>query len=266
MGIEKNVLDQFSPQAQLIDRGVKYVRYSFTEMETLLQVDKETGIATILGKEVALFYFRDGYMPHHYIGEAWRVREQIELSRSIKCPDVTLQILNMKYFQWVLNQQSTWQRYGFSDEDFNNCKESFCPIYRFSDFKEDKQTMIDHIEKNGGFGNWVLKPQREGGANNYFGEHIKEQIDKLSVKELNAFILMERIQANTHIGIQCDWKQLHVREVIDEIGFFRFTLSDNDKLNETGVGGTLVRSKVLGTDEGGVGMGFSVINSICLTD
>ena len=44
-------------------------------METLLKVDHETGVASILGKEVALFYFRDGYMPHHYIGEAWRVRE-----------------------------------------------------------------------------------------------------------------------------------------------------------------------------------------------
>ena len=67
-------------------------------METLLKVDHETGVASIQGKEVALFYFRDGYMPHLYTGEAWRVREQIELSRAIKCPDVSLQLINMKYF------------------------------------------------------------------------------------------------------------------------------------------------------------------------
>ena len=41
---------------------------------------------------------------------------------------------------------------------------------------------------------YVLKPQREGGGNNVYGEDIKEFLEKLGDSdERNAYILMERI-------------------------------------------------------------------------
>lgn len=40
---------------------------------------------------------------------------------------------------------------------------------------------------------YVLKPQREGGGNNFFGEECRARLHGSSLEELKAFILMERI-------------------------------------------------------------------------
>ena len=77
---------------------------------------------------------------------------------------------------------------------------------------------------------------------------------------------MKMIKANVSVGIQCDWKGVYARETIDEVGFFRFNLSDSSQLIESGEGSTLVRSKVSGNDEGGVSIGNAVINSVCFAD
>src|SRR3990167_95318 len=98
---EKNVFDQWCPSRRLALQGIKVKRYSFEDMRHFLVVDETTKQATILGEEVSIFYLRDGYMPHQYAKEDWAIREKFELSQAIKCPDATLQLINMKYFQLV---------------------------------------------------------------------------------------------------------------------------------------------------------------------
>ena len=44
---------------------------------------------------------------------------------------------------------------------------------------------------------FVLKPQREGGGNNLYGDEMLAAFDSLSPEELGAFILMERIEPPT---------------------------------------------------------------------
>jgi len=53
--------------------------------------------------------------------------------------------------------------------------------------------MLDFVEANGGYSSWVLKPQQEGGGNNYFGDSIKTQICNSSIKNLRCYILMKLI-------------------------------------------------------------------------
>ena len=43
----------------------------------------------------------------------------------------------------------------------------------------------------------MLKPQREGGGNNLYGDEMLAAFDSLSPEELGAFILMERIEPPT---------------------------------------------------------------------
>jgi glutathione synthase len=261
---EKNALDQFAPATILAQKGIPLFRYSFDEMEKLLEVDEATGVATILGKEVALFYFRDGYMPHHYNTQRWPVREKIELSSAVKCPDVAQVLVNMKYFQYIINKEETWTRFGFTPEQFQACRKHYSDIYTFWDFDSDKQKMKDFIEANGGVKNWVMKPQREGGANNVFGDDISKLMESSSNDELHAYILMKLIDASTRTGIQCTWAHMQARAVIDEMGMFYSVFQEGDKVLQEVEGGTLVRSKVSGTNEGGVAFGFSVINSVKL--
>lgn len=145
------------------------------------------------GDEVSVFYLRDGYLPSHYTKETWEWREKAEKSKAFITPDVFGQITNLKYFQYVINKNSTWQIFGFSDEDFSLSRVSFCDIFTFEDFNNCKEKMKKFIEENGGVGNYVLKPQLEGGANNFFGEEITKKIEELELSELQSMILMERI-------------------------------------------------------------------------
>ena len=50
-------------------------------------------------------------------------------------------------------------------------------MYTLEDFENDKSKMLEFIEENGGCKNWVLKPQHEGGGQNYFGDSIMAQIE-----------------------------------------------------------------------------------------
>jgi len=43
-------------------------------------------------------------------------------------------------------------------------------------------------------GDFVLKPQREGGGNNLYGEEMVKMLSERPVEERGAFILMERIK------------------------------------------------------------------------
>jgi glutathione synthase len=260
---EKNVFDQWCPSRRLAIQGIKFERFSFTELRKILEVDEATKKASVFGKEVAIFYLRDGYMPHQYEPEDWKVREKFELSNAIKCPDATLQLINMKYFQLVLNRQSTWSHFGYSEEEFKQNERTFCKILTIDDFEGNKEKMKEFIHKEGGVKNWVLKPQREGGANNFFDEDIITQIDTQHLQELKSFILMEKIFARKRAGVITNWKDgVKVRPLIDEIGMFQSNIFVNQQSRTVIEGGTLVRSKVAGVNEGGVGMGFAVINSI----
>ncbi len=265
-GQEKNAFDQFAPAALLAKAGIGFFRYSFQDLRVLLKVDEDSGIATVLGREVALFYFRDGYVPQQYAAEDWAVRELVELSSAVKCPDASLQLINMKYFQHVINQRETWSHFGFTGLEYQASLASFCGIWTIEDFARDKLKMLEFILSRGGFGRFVLKPQREGGANNLFNGQIQTAIEELTADELGAYILMEKIEAKTHTNIHCDWKELKVRDSIDEIGLFHFSLWKDGSEVTQAAGGSLVRTKLSEFEEGGVSMGYAVINSLDLTE
>lgn len=61
------------------------------------------------------------------------------------------------------------------------------------DFSNSKEQLTEYIISNGGYDAFVMKPQKEGGANNYFGNDIKEAIEKFSVDYLSSHIFMKRI-------------------------------------------------------------------------
>ena len=61
------------------------------------------------------------------------------------------------------------------------------------EFDNDKEKLTKYILENGGYDSFVLKPQREGGANNFFGEDIRLKINEFSKEELHLHILMKRI-------------------------------------------------------------------------
>ena len=115
---------------------------------------------------------------------------------------------------------------------------------------------------------YVMKPQREGGGNNLYGAAIARALGPggLSPVERSAHILMERLfPAPAPVWFVRPGAAPHVQllPAVSELGVYGVFLGDGGEraplLNRAV--GHLLRSKVDGTDEGGVAAGFAVLDS-----
>lgn len=112
---------------------------------------------------------------------------------------------------------------------------------------------------------FVLKPQREGGGNNLYGAAIRDALLSKSRDELSSFVLMERIrpapQANT-VLLRHNQPTI-VADAVCELGIYSTMLADADthQLLRSASAGHLLRSKIAGSDEGGISSGAGFIDS-----
>ncbi|KAL3971134.1 glutathione synthase [Sarotherodon galilaeus] len=67
-------------------------------------------------KQVAVVYFRNGYMPDNYTSEqSWDARLLMERSRAVKCPDISAHLAGTKKVQQVLARPGVLERF-FPDQ------------------------------------------------------------------------------------------------------------------------------------------------------
>ncbi len=114
----------------------------------------------------------------------------------------------------------------------------------------------------------MLKPQREGGGNNYFDSQMLQKLKEANSEELKSFILMERVYPAVFDNIitSCNYQLDDINttwtKVVSELGVYGVVLSDVDGnllLNkETG---HLLRSKDVIKLDGGVVAGNACLDS-----
>lgn len=93
---------------------------------------------------------------------------------------------------------------------------------------------------------FVLKPQREGGGNNLYGDEVAAALDSMSLHELGAYILMQRIFPARRRAVLVKEGRAVEGETISELGVYGATLADGERFLYRGAGGTLMRTKVRG--------------------
>ncbi|KAI3390122.1 hypothetical protein SNEBB_010163 [Seison nebaliae] len=128
-----------------------------------------------------------------------------------------------------------------------------------------KEKYKEEIGKNPN--NFVLKPQREGGGNNIFGEEILKFLASFNSHNLDEFILMKFIKSIQHSSIFV-WNENEYKveeNCITEIGFYGYCLYDKEMKTFVldGLAGELARTKQSIQKEGGVVSGHSALNSLC---
>jgi glutathione synthase len=264
---ERNVCDQ----GALIDAILKLkpmIRFhlkTFEQLTNELLFDKKTFNIYLKSShdEIAIIYYRAGYIPDHYINEnCWLVREQIEQSRAIKCPTIRSQLAGSKIVQEYLTHDNIIEKY-INDENLSkNIRSTFASIFTFNN-NQTRKTHIDLLRQNPN--NFVVKPNREGGGNNKYGDDILNLIEK-EENNLNYYIAMEKILPPkcTTCLIKPNGKHLLHVECINEIGIFGTMVSNVDTNEEyiNEVTGYLVRTKTIDTNEGGVATGYSVLDCL----
>jgi len=217
--------------------------------------------------EVSVAYFRAGYSSDDYPSELeWQARSMIERASATKCPNVAYQLAGTKKIQQVLCEVGMVERF-LQPKEAAAVRKCFAAQYSLGSMatSESRQAVEDAIRDGS---KWVLKPQREGGGNNLYGDELSAFLSKHKNDALlTSYVLMQRIFPLPQTSAMLRKGQLSIADTISELGVYGCFLGDgqaDSMLNEAA--GYLLRTKQVGVDEGGVATGYSVLNSVVLVD
>eukprot|EP00939_MAST-03C_sp_MAST-3C-sp1_P000435 g435.t1 len=231
------------------------------------------GKLTVDGIKVGVTYYRAGYVPTDYPSECeWDARYMIERADCIKSPSAGYQLVGTKKIQQILATSGVVEDYlGEDTEASRLVRSSFAGLHSLSSPSEQDLVAIDDAMTNPD--RYVLKPQREGGGHNMYGDELREKLRYLtslppSDDGRDEFILMERIFPATHRACLLRGGASSLVEAVSELGVYSTILSREGRevYSEGSSAGHLLRTKVASSDEGGVAAGFAVLDSPLLVD
>ncbi|KAJ3100660.1 Glutathione synthetase [Phlyctochytrium planicorne] len=264
---ERNMYDQRLIEMRLLASGIRLRRV----------VLKDFVVHGREQDEVAIVYYRAGYTPTDYTGQdvrieaktnvnaagqEWSARLLIEKSFAIKCPPISYHLVGSKKIQQVLALPGVLERFIKDPNDAKLLRSSFTGLYPLDSSEVGLKAVQDAIANPQ---RYVLKPQREGGGNNVYGDQIKELLLKLSDKEKKAYILMDLISSPSTKCVMIRRGQPIELDAISELGIYGVWLSNDKSVLINKSAGHLLRTKPADSNEGGVAAGFAVLNSPLLS-
>jgi glutathione synthetase len=219
-----NIPDEKPIEYTLRDKGIPCFRVAFGNevlSQTSLTPNGEliyTPPGSQVSMEVSVVYFRAGFEAHEYNDIGHMARFQLERSRAIKCPSLLSHLTTFKKVQQALTLPHTWRRF-LSPEEYELVSKTWVPQYpldgselgkRARNLAMDPETARNHI----------LKPSREGGGHNYYGEDIVRFL-KATPKEMwHQYVLMERIASPLVNNFLMSPHGIYEGPVISELGVF----------------------------------------------
>eukprot|EP00058_Branchiostoma_floridae_P002025 XP_002587513.1 hypothetical protein BRAFLDRAFT_115857 [Branchiostoma floridae] len=258
----RNAMDQHWLEFAAMDRNpsIRVRRYTLTQIHDRgeLRPDK-----TLLvdGEEVAVAYFRAGYIPADYPTEQeWTARLKIEQSKAIKCPCISYHLAGTKKVQQELAQPGVLEKFLKDAEAVKRVRATFAGQYTLELGAEGDRTVQMVTSDPGRF---VMKPQREGGGNNIFGEDIPAALNNMAdVKERTAYIVMDRIRPAvvSNYAVR-PGREPALTEAVSELGIFGVFIGKGDEVILNQEGGHLLRTKPSSTEDGGVAAGNALLDS-----
>jgi glutathione synthase len=154
----------------------------------------------------------------------------------------------------------------------NDISRFFARIYYVKEMSKEERTSI-FSEIRSEPQKYIVKPQKEGGGNNYYNEEIlkllpaeDQEIENLN-PELNNSLIMQRISPPESDAYVLHENKLKKIKGISEVSIYGIVISSGDKkilLNQNA--GYLVRTKDKNVQEGGIVAGFSAVDLPYLVD
>ena len=194
------------------------------------------------GSEVGVIYMRCGYHPDQYPSQAeWDARLMMERSLAVKSPSINYHLAGTKKVQQELARAGQVEKFLGCDLEISAVQEIFTGLYSLDHVRRPQgsvppPSLISLFQGEIGDKNlesaianpqkYVLKPQREGGGNNVYGDDIKPFLEKIrNSEERNAYILMDRIHppVTTNYMVRPGVGTAMV-DVISELGMFGYVL------------------------------------------
>ncbi|XP_038659609.1 glutathione synthetase-like [Scyliorhinus canicula] len=257
----RNIFDQRCLEMELWGKNIRVIRRLFLDIHERGVLDDEK-ILFVDGYEIAVVYFRTGFDPMDYHNDdCWVARLLIERSKAIKCPDIATHLVGTKKIQQEL------ARSGMVEKFLTDCPKSaeriratFVGLYSIDEGPEGDEIIKKAVEDPEAF---VLKPQREGGGNNIFGEELKQLLGNIKDgPKRSAYILMDKIKPQTVKNyLLRPGSAFKLSECVVELGVFGVYIRKCQKLVMNESSGYLLRTKSTESAGGGVSVGVSVLDT-----
>lgn len=186
---------------------------------------------------------------------------------AIKCPSIDVQLCTFKKYQQAFSSRELLHQVTRDTEATEKLLDLFQGIWSLEDYGTPGASVNKVFEDAlANPQNYVLKPQKEGGGNNFYNDDIPKQLLNFeNDASLRSYLLMEKIKPPK---IRCQMVRecaLSSCNSLSELGiysviFTRNTPTGNEMLENKTIG-TLLRTKNSTCDEGGVVAGASVVDS-----
>ncbi|TGZ73742.1 hypothetical protein CRM22_001342 [Opisthorchis felineus] len=269
---ESNAYDQAALFASLVSRHphIPVMIRTFEDLHATtgrLKLDDDLRLF-VDGRHVGVVYFRFGYIPDHFPNEeTWDVKYQLERSMAIKCPCIQYMLANTKLVQAALSKPSELAKFiDPSKPSYSHILSTFAKQFTLTDsFGLFDQEEVDQVIKNclSDPHLYVLKPQREGGGNNYFDDELVTKLNSLLEQgDHFSYIIMERLFpfiVENFILTSPDPTKRH--EMVSELGIFGAFIGRGDTVLLNEQSGHLLRTKLLQSNEGGIAAGYGCLDS-----
>ena len=262
---EKNIADQRLLEFALDMLEIRTRRATLSEIAEKGQI--KDGHLVYDGNICAITYFRAGYTPDDFLENSlFQAREMIENSSTIAVPTLSAQLAGTKKIQQLLTKPHILRQ--FTDE-----KTALKMEATFAIQADPEETILWNGEELPAWeiarkypGQFVLKPQREGGGNNYFDQEMATFLSSSDKISRSPFIVMERIFPPQHMATMVFQGEARQEQAHSEIGRYGVTLVNGSvELTNKDVG-YLVRTKGIHVNEGGVSAGYGFLDSLMLID
>ncbi|KAJ1552758.1 hypothetical protein HK405_010136, partial [Cladochytrium tenue] len=259
---ERNRFDQRWIDMVLLEKyGVNVIRKSLAELNNEARLVGDLRKLFIGTREVSVVYYRAGYTPDDYPGKAeWAARLLVERSHAVKCPNVTYHLVGAKKVQQILAEPGMLEKF-VGEADARELRTCFTGLYPLDESPAGLAAYEMALRSPDRF---VLKPQREGGGNNFYGADVRTQLMRVPAKERNAYILMDLIRPPPARNLLVRSGAVVEADVISELGIYGVWLSEGSVVHLNEAGGHLLRTKTASSHEGGVAAGFAVLDSPAL--
>ncbi|XP_019945053.2 glutathione synthetase [Paralichthys olivaceus] len=258
---QRNIFDQRCIEYELWKRNIPTRRKGFGDVVKTGKLDQDKRLF-VDDLEVAVVYFRNGYMPQNYISEQyWDARLLMERSLAAKCPDISTHLAGTKKVQQVLAKPGVLEKF-FPDQPqvVGQIRATFAGLYTLDMGPEGDKTVAMALAAPDRF---VLKPQREGGGNNIYGSEICKVLEEMKEPtERTAYILMDKIHPtpSKNYLLKRD-APLQISNCLCELGAYGAYVRRGEDMVMNECVGHLLRTKSSEHADGGVAVGVAVLDN-----
>jgi hypothetical protein len=187
-------------------------------------------------------------------------RETLELCTAIKCPNIAFHLTGLKKMQESLAQPGALERF-VSATDADRLRSVFEEMHPAADAAAGKLERVREHPHD-----WVLKPQREGGGNNIFGEEAVQALKNWPINKLKEYVIMRRIDCPAVPTFCVRKAQASSVHAVSEVGIYGVYFSSDSQVMINKAVGYLVRSKEAHLNEAGILHGGGFVDSLRLVD